>query len=455
MMDITAKNIQRPIVIVLSGVIFLLLLHRQEPFVNGIDGIWAWPWIDQPVTQAFIYLSIPLPLLSLCLYFIYSRPKLHPSITISLLTLCAIGFQILGIYSESAGFSKIESIVLSPFATSYYTDALAIDNLSAWISSFHAQELHLHSLTHPPGPILYHYIFIQIFGHEIAPYAAGISICILASLGVYMIYVFSSLWTDNKQEKLTAAALYTLIPGIILFFPEFDQVYPVLGMAMAYSWMRAINGSTHHLIASAICLAVALSFAYNLLLLGTFYALSGIYIIYESKDRYTASIDLAKRCILLISLVASAYIAIYYLTGYDAIKSFNSALINQVELKDIWDRPHSIALFLNLYDFILGGGILVLPLTIYYAMDLYKNRNAVGHKAISVTMIGWITILITNLSGLLDYETARVWLFLQPFILVPAAIMLANLNKHAIYIIFAIQWLILSSIKSSLTFISA
>jgi len=72
-----------------------------------------------------------------------------------------------------------------------------------------------------------------------------------------------------------------------------------------------------------------------------------------------------------------------------------------------------------------------------------------------LVLIGWATIMVTNLSGLLSYETARVWLFLQPLFIVPASLILSHYRKNTIMLVLLAQWIILSTMKANLVFISA
>ena len=67
--------------------------------------------------------------------------------------------------------------------------------------------------------------------------------------------------------------------------------------------------------------------------------------------------------------------------------------------------------------------------------------------------MGVITILLVHLLGLLDYETARVWLFFQPLVIVPIALELARLPGAGVGAVLALQWLIVATIKSRMLFL--
>jgi hypothetical protein len=58
-----------------------------------------------------------------------------------------------------------------------------------------------------------------------------------------------------------------------------------------------------------------------------------------------------------------------------------------------------------------------------------------------------------DVSGLLRGETARVWLFLQPLLIVPVAIEISRLRRPWRLAIFAMQWWIVVCIKAKMSFI--
>ena len=68
-------------------------------------------------------------------------------------------------------------------------------------------------------------------------------------------------------------------------------------------------------------------------------------------------------------------------------------------------------------------------------------------------MIGFASILTVDLTGLLRAEAGRVWLFLQPWLVVPAGIELARQSFKDRLRILGIAWLLLVVIVTKLTFL--
>ena len=439
--------------ILIFALCILLLLHFHVPLVNGIPGIWEWNWRTPPLYSGYLVLLLfAIPNL-IGLYWSLFKPDIPASAILAMFMLGLFVLQFAGIYLDIFDLNRIEEIIQSPFATSYHTDALRIADLKDWLTTFHTQELHLHSKTHPAGPILYHYLFITAFGQNIAPMAIGMSIAFLASLGIPAIWKLSSIYTEDRKTRLLCAALYSMTPGLVLFFPEFDQVYMALASVMLYAWIRAIHGSHGHIFYSALLLFLATSFAYNPLVLGTYYVLAATYFLYRSGDISTTLRWIGMVCIAHLLIIAGLYVLAFQAFGYNPLLAFISALSHQSELATILNRPHSIAIFYNLYDFVLGGGFITFSLCLVYALRISKQQDVLYNPANTLIIIGWLTIIITNITGLLNYETARVWLFMQPFLIIPAAITLQTFtNKNIIYIYLS-SWLVLATIKANLVFI--
>ena len=120
-----------------------------------------------------------------------------------------------------------------------------------------------------------------------------------------------------------------------------------------------------------------------------------------------------------------------------------------------YTRPYnlySLLITFGPYDFLLGAGMLAFPLLLLYISRIVRDFNK-ERPDIMLSVLGLATILIVDLSGLLSTETARLWLFMQPLIVVPVALELRAFAPSNRLIIFTVQWLILIVIKCKLAFI--
>lgn len=100
----------------------------------------------------------------------------------------------------------------------------------------------------------------------------------------------------------------------------------------------------------------------------------------------------------------------------------------------------------------MGAGILALPLVIAYLYRVSREFD-LTRQDIALSILGLATILTVDLTGVLRGEAARVWLFLQPLLIVPAALELSRFRGRWRTALFAMQWLILVCLKAKMLFI--
>ena len=429
------------------AVLLTIAMVKRLPHVTGSE-YWAWRWARPPLYSAYLYMAlsaVPLFYTLYCKTHAYTRRRLLRDLLI--LSLVNFALQVSGMFAQSPNFARLRQIVISKWATSYYYDALNIHDLKQWLSAFPDVPLSVHSLTHPIGPILYYYAHLQIFGPIVAPYIGGLLVGLIAATGPAVIYAFSGLWTDDHRKRLLAAAIYALLPGLVVFLPEFDQDYPLIAMALILFWERALQRSVRYAVLFGAMLTVALLFAYNLLVLGTFLVLSSVHFLLRHHITMKKLSRLAAATMIAISVLAASFLFLYFFAGYQSIEAFRSAMTF------VEDRPHSVARWWNLYDFCLGAGYLIPLLSLRSIGRAFRSRESLTSRASIHTLIGLMTILVVNFTGVLDWETARIWLFLQPLVVVPAAVELGRCTYRNQLFIMALQWVILAVIKVNVLFV--
>jgi hypothetical protein len=427
-------------------------LLQLEP-LNG-PWYWKWAWRDLGLLRTALCLSTGLIPLTYALIRT-EEPSWgeRPWKPIALFTLANLLFQAGSILAEAQSFRFLKLVIASPTATSYYQDAGGITGLGSWLASYPSLELGLHSSTHPPGPIVFCWIFRSVFGDHYGAYAAGIAIALLSSLGVAVSYRFSALWTTDRRSRLAVPALYAMVPGFIVFYPEFDQVYAVVSMLLILSWAGAIEGKGEYWILTGFLLFLATFFTYSLLTLGSFLLYLGLRAARLGRENGGAIPVVAKAAGFSLLSCVLFYLALYVTTGFNPLLTFERSLTNQKRFAELLNRPYGTCVVFDLYDFFLAAGILALPLLLSFLKHGGSDRDLRSKEDFRLAMAGVITVVIVDVSGLLRAETARVWLFLQPLVLVPVARELAGHRLVPRSILMALQWLILVVLKARMTFV--
>ena len=438
-------------VVLAIGLAFVAGVYLKIPGLNG-TWYWAWPYRDLGIARTLALLALPMLPFALALREI-ERGDATRSVAwpIALLMLASFGLQLCGMLCHPDGLEHLRAIVTSPIATSYYTDALKIDDPGAWLANFHTATLAKHSATHPPGPILWYWLWLRLFDAPTAALAGGLALGALATSAIPVVYAFAGLWTDDRRARLVACAFYGLVPATIVFFPEFDQIYPIFAMLAVIAWVRALRGSRAAAVAFGVVLFAETFFAYNLLAAGAFLAMYAAYFLWRRRTDANAW----RTLILAIAIGLAAFVVcngIVWLAGFDPVRTFVHALAMQKIDAATVHRPWSSTVLLDPYDFLLGAGILAAPVIAMHVVRIAKS-SAVAHEPFALSIMALATILVVDVSGLLRGETARLWLFLQPFLIVPASRELLRFDARGRALVFAVQWLIVAVMVCRMSFV--
>jgi hypothetical protein len=416
---------------------------------------WFWAWRRLDVGRTALLMLPPFILIA----WVVRRVDrdFHPAqvrLWLPLLVLSNYLLQILAMLVHPEGFEWLRAIVFSPMATSYFGDARAIRQPLGWLAHFHQIGLGVHSSTHPPGPILSYYAFIKLFGASRGALLGGCAVGLLGSLGILVIYIFSRLWTADQRSRIVCCSFYALIPALVVFFPEFDQFYPVLSMLLIYFGVTALRaGSLRYAVWAGAALFVALFFAYNLLASGIFLLYFGFYYLWSRNWPLPDWLVALRTSAVILATYFALAAALWLSTGYNPIAAFRTALRKQGLLAAYVHRSYRAFVLMDPYDFLLGAGIIALPILCLYLRRAWKCRSE-RREELALTLIGFATILTVDLSGLLRAESARVWLFLQPLLAVPIGLELAGVGWRRTRWILAVQWLILVCLEARMSFVA-
>jgi hypothetical protein len=442
------------------GAVFVVGVFLQRTPLNGslkLTG-WEWPWRnDIELLRVVVFLLAPFSMIHYALRKSEKEPDSRLSICLGILALGNFLLQVMGILTDPRGWGLIQQIVLSPNSTSYFTDASHIHGLAAWLRNFDHATLGFHSSTHPPGPILFYYLFFASFGSPKGALLGGCAVGLMASLGVCVMYVFAGLWTENRHTRIVASAFYALLPSLTVFFPEMDQIYPILSMLLILFWCRSLD-SRHSPAREAafagLILSATILFAYNLLTVGVFLCCYSLYGAWRQGWSKSSWVQLARSSGIVAGVCAGAYTLLWLTTGYNPIASFLNALSNQAVYDATFARSNALFSLFDPYDFFLGAGMLALPLVLFQLIRILKDFD-LRQNEVALSLIGLASIATVDLTGVLRGEAARVWMFLMPLLVVPVALELSRFEQRWRTAIFWMQFLILACLKANMIFVNA
>ncbi len=327
----------------------------------------------------------------------------------------------------------------------HWLDVSPIPKTPRWVHIHHPQ-------VHPPGPIL---AFVGVEGfYEAHPGLAGaitdwaerdlpssevlrgsgqcscvaatpltfafltIVIASLAPLACY--FAVRPLWPP--APSLVAAGLTALVPGTHLFSPSFDQAYPVLTLLLvacgvravvrrSWPWGAAFGAALYvlgffHIGFGLVAVSLGLTLLVAWRAAGAEHAVSDYW-------RPAAAAALA-----FLTLAALLHVSLGYPT-FRVIAAClrNNALFNAAAGRTWWPWvavvPFEFALSLG-----FGLGLVVLAGWLGEVVGAFRNRSLRGRSALLIAPVA--LLLLLNLAGMNRGETARLWLFLTPLLVLGA-----------------------------------
>jgi hypothetical protein len=205
----------------------------------------------------------------------------------------------------------------------------------------------------------------------------------------------------------------SLRPGLVLFFPEFDQVYATFAALLVGSWVLTLR--RHSWRFAAICglvLRSACFLAFNLLVLGVVMALAALYLWLGAGQ---TSVRQVLICSAIVAGIGVAfYVLLWLMIGYDVVETFRQSANNQDQLAAVLNRPYPDTAVFDLWDFAMGVGWI----SAVAFLGALPRRSEVADPLRAFTWITLLQILIIAVGAFLPAETARLWIFLFPLVAV-------------------------------------
>lgn len=441
-------------VVLLTGtMVYLVCTHASN--ING-PWYWKWLWRRLPAVRTYgllILAGIPV----LVAAFGFGKRWMPVWLAIVLLMIGSFGGRMTGaiVTTEPMSVALVHNGIVSPAIGSYWTAAAILNHEPNVLAVYpeampQLEPFAFHAANKPPGPVLYHLIMIRMFGYsDTTAIWCGIGLGLLATFSIPMMYWFARVVGADQPASLLAAAFLSLCPGFILFFPMTDPVYPIFTSALSIFWFKAIkDDSWKWSVCFALALALATFITYNFLVIGVFFA--GMIWLTTPRSLTHATIVGAKHaCIVAVTFIV-AHIVFFMLTRYDPIATFQTAYRIQNEMISRSPRSHIFPQTIpwDLYDFLLGAGWIAGLLVMYWIIR-WDMKSALA----KVILLGLFQIVLTAGTGLLQAETARVWNFLYPLLLLPVGVELSKWKRSYGVAVLICLLLLTAAIQQNMTFL--
>src|SRR6266571_4423122 len=386
---------------------------------------WNWPW----TLPALLVLSAFLWLLPRV--FLETRVSPVPLLAVSLTLFFAIGLSVSMIdgYQERAGVRA--PAVIMPYTRApleYFADVPAVER--AGIRGFLAKyskprlfdRLSLHTRTHPPGGVLFHWLVSRVFGYGLWP--AALATIAFTALTVPLLY-FLAREAYGERVARVALALLLVTPNFVMFtVTSMDgpfSVFPLLSVWLVRRALRAPRRWVPPALLAGVAMALAVFMTYAAVFGGLYMALLAALGARAGETRWrraTAALAVtggtAVGCHLLLALG----------TGLDLVSAIPASMAHDRAM--MGTGHESVGRYLNISVANLAAFLVFLgiPQAVAWLREVMRGVGPAlrGRLFDPFVAAGATTILMMACSTLFTLEVERVWLFMVPFVVVVAAV---------------------------------
>lgn len=258
---------------------------------------------------------------------------------------------------------------------------------------------------------------------ELVSAGIGMLMPLWAALAVIPVFFAAFYLTDDRQVSLRIAQWMPLVPSLLLFAPTWNTLYPFLATtAFAFLILSLNSRKIRYSFLAGMVMSVTtfLNFSlFPLLALFGLFALGYWFFIIRSEDA-----SLAWRWIVKIGVwfglgLSTIWVVFALYSGVTPIDIMQVTFDQHLDI----ERDYATWLILHPYDLLMFTGwpiaILAVISLVYGISRLRSNHllNRVEILALSTA----ITIIILDLTGITRGESARIWLFFTPFLLLAAS----------------------------------
>ncbi len=370
-----------------------------------------------------------LPLIAVVVYFIIARAilKSGQSIPLPVLLVAVIGLKVLidlSVSLTNGGFFTL-GIPLNS-GMEYYADVPKVEGIGSFLRDFNKLSLSLHSKTHPPGGALFLWAVAKLFSYDLI--TASLAIIAFGTLTLIPIYLLAKQFYGEKIGRYSLV-LCLVTPNIVLFSATCtDAVFTVFLVWSVYLYFRALS---HRPILYSILTGVSLTAS---MLMNFTTTTLGIYFIVLAIMAYIGGRAMPpgdneqtwKRHLKVLFLsggvVLLCYLLLYLGTGYSILANLETAINTDKGGMGTGHETLERYVFLsiaNLFAFFIYIGI---PTTALWIRETSRSVIAALRRTEfdSFPIANVIWIVGVAFATLFTLEVERIWMFMLPFILIPA-----------------------------------
>ncbi|MBM3236412.1 glycosyltransferase family 39 protein [Candidatus Poribacteria bacterium] len=303
----------------------------------------------------------------------------------------------------------------------YYADVPKVEGIREFLRDYTKLlgTLSGHAQTHPPGGVLFLWLVSQLFGRGLLQ--AAFSTIVFTSFTVIPVYLLAKeIYGENTAKY--ALGLFLITPNMVMFTATaMDGPFSFFPIWSVYLFYKALSSRTVlYSILTGIALGFGMLMNYTTVVIGVFFIIAAIITFFAKREKF-------KTTLAALSIAGGTFIFFYLFLYLWAKYNFISALWTSYKKDEGgmgtgYENPGryfnvSIA---NLFAFLIGVGI---PLTTIWLHEIIAEyRRLIHSRQVDIYILAYVlTLLGISFSTLFTLEVERIWMFIVPFIVMPAA----------------------------------
>lgn len=332
--------------------------------------------------------------------------------------------------NNKGGILKLPRILEDIGTTSYFTDAkrLTLNEIFNY-NLARKKGLNPHSITKPPGCLLFFKIFL-LLSKKIFDFIS-LSFLIPEKLRIYLpalqnYEIFSLILLSfiimilpsflisfqkrfYKKNNIFLNFLWLSTPSLFLFVPSVDSIYPLFSFLSVVLFNQGLfENNKKHLIVSGFISALFIYFTYIGLTVVLINFFQFLFFLYKHKMKNFS------RILPYFFAILSFFAFIYLLSDFNVIQDFFIAKLANNKCKAS-QRSHLIYLFYNLHELFFFSGILSSYFFIKGILFTNLNLRKLDKQGV-ISFSLFFSILLVIFMGIIKGEVDRVFIFLMPLL---------------------------------------
>lgn len=421
-------------IIFITGIHWLILVLR----IPVLDALPYWKYMLHvtPIIPWWVVLAFA----ALGLAGILSFSKINNGIKLVALILLGTVLQLSFAYSKGQGVDGIRNRIVELGHAEFANVAAKQPDILQALQDYETlakKKRYGYIPSKPPGTLLF-YMLTDRVSNFFSPAVIGsperlenlrtfasFSWPVISYAVVIPLFFLARELFKNSQTAITASLLYITIPSVNLITLHTDQViYPFLAVVSVWTAVVAFRkGSVWFAALSGLCFYVAVYFSFGLAMIGFLLPVPAFFALPDNSFRpYVYSLKYGGT--ILIAVLLSNVLA-YSLLNYDIVNRYTLAISHHLRWKG-WENNIGTYLRAGITDVVEFSVWIGLPLTILFFMcicvsihQLFVIRSPNVASFYNAALVGIFIFLLAF--GKTKAETARLWLFLVPFICISVA----------------------------------